>query len=145
MKRAAYLIATLLELAALAGAFAVDYYSRAKLGMNRWLGYHNQKWEVALPVDLLQCAGAIVLFALLVIGCVLFTKRSGGRPLQVVALALGALLLAAYLAFLILFSPRTLRGYYLIVLLVWLAGFIQLVKALVMVAASRSFAKARVR
>jgi hypothetical protein len=45
MKKAAYISVTILEILCLAGAWAIQYFTRRKMGMARYVVYKNRSWE----------------------------------------------------------------------------------------------------
>ena len=53
MKKAAYISATILEVLCLAGAWAVQFFTRTKMGMARYVVYKNRGWESRYPMELL--------------------------------------------------------------------------------------------
>ena len=45
MRKAGYILAVIIEAAALAGAWIVNYFATKKMGMARYVIYKNQTWE----------------------------------------------------------------------------------------------------
>ena len=79
MGKAACIVLDILALAAFGGAYAVEYFSKAKLGMMRWVNYNAKALRDMLPIDLI-CAVVLLLLALglMALTIVRFKKRQGG-------------------------------------------------------------------
>ena len=45
MKKISYIIFDLLTIAFLIGAYAIQYFTKKKLGMLRWVNYHNIQFQ----------------------------------------------------------------------------------------------------
>ena len=59
MKKVAYISATILEILCLAGAWAVQFFTRTKMGMARYVVYKNRGWESRYPMELLAKGAAL--------------------------------------------------------------------------------------
>ena len=125
MRRIAGILFAALELAALAGAYALDHYSRAKLGMNRWLVYHNQGWEASYPIPAIKLALAGLLIALLALAVCRFIKSKARTPLFSVACLLSLLLIAGTVMFIVSCDTAGFRAYYLICAVLAIASAMQ--------------------
>lgn len=134
MKKVLYILATIVEMAALAGVYLLNYFARAKLGMNRWLGYHNSKWEEALPIQGIEWIAMLVLVLLLVSVLVLLSRKSRKGPVAVASAVLACVVVAAAVLFAFLHSIADYRAYYLMALCFGLAALLQLLKSLAIVA-----------
>ena len=77
IKRFLYIVAWIIELGALVGADALDHFGRAKLGMNRWLVFHNSAWEESLPVAAIEVACVVLLLVLLVAAVAMWHDKAG--------------------------------------------------------------------
>ena len=64
----------LLEAAALAGAYIINYFTNKKMGMARWVIYKNQGWERDYPMDTLKTAVMAVLILLTILVFLFFLK-----------------------------------------------------------------------
>ena len=74
MKKAAYISVTILEILCLAGAWAIQYFTRRKMGMARYVVYKNRSWEARYPMELLA-NGAVLLMAVLTVMLLLYFLR----------------------------------------------------------------------
>jgi hypothetical protein len=154
VRKVAFVLASLVEIALLAGAWALNHFAHARLGMNRWLGYHNRVWEAAFDMRLVIVAASVILAALLVAVIVRFVKclrggstlsarekgahmaaQSAAAPsrgiwvLRVVALAFSCIFVVGSVAFTLFFSPTSVRAYYLMAPCFFVASVIQLGKS----------------
>ena len=79
MGKVACVVLDILALTAFGGAYAVEHFSKAKLGMKRWVNYNANALREALPIDLI-CAVVLLLLALglLALTIARFKKRQGG-------------------------------------------------------------------
>ena len=50
MKKISYIIFDLLTIAFLIGAYAIQYFTKKKLGMLRWVNYHNMQFQMRFMV-----------------------------------------------------------------------------------------------
>lgn len=90
MRKAAVAGLEVLALASLAGAYALEHFTKAKLGMTRWVNYNSAAIKQALPVDTLFMACAVVL-AVLLIASLVALVRQPKRPASITAVVFAAL------------------------------------------------------
>ncbi len=81
MKKAGYILAVLLEIAALAGAYIINYFTKKKMGMARWVIYKNQGWEREYPMDVLKMTALAVIVILTILIFLLFLKKKDAGKL----------------------------------------------------------------
>lgn len=130
-KRIAYIIATVLEIAALAGIAILHHFSVSRLGMMRWLNYHNKKWAEAMPLDvIIPVAAVVAVIAALALIAWAITKARSCRLGTFVwcSAALSIILAAVFLVFTLSNSTTALREFYLSCACFGLAVILQLVK-----------------
>ncbi len=132
MRKIAYIASLVIEIAALVGMWVLDYFARAKLGMNRWLVYNNKKWEASLHPDTLGIVIVAVLLVLLVAAVVLYVKRKDNHPLKRASLICSILIVIFFASFSLLPDTSDYRALYLMELLLAIASFIQLGRTLIM-------------
>ena len=75
MKKIAYILALILEIAALTGAGIIHYFAERKLGMVRYLNYKNMTWERDYPVGTLKTVSLLIAAVLTVLIFLLFLKK----------------------------------------------------------------------
>ena len=129
MKKAAYISVTILEILCLAGAWAVQYFTRRKMGMARYVVYKNRGWEARYPMELLA-NGAALLMAVLAAALLLYFLRQR-RNLPKTAWLMNAgmtALTSAYGGFTWMNSAQEVRSYYFISAILGAVSLIQIVK-----------------
>lgn len=142
MKRAGYILAWVLELSALAGAYAIHYFTRKRMGMARWVVYKNQGWEREYPMELFRWAAVliIVLLAGLAVRKLAARLKKGrkekagwrawkGRPVLALEGGLTAALAGLYAVYTAVSSTKSMRDYYFLSLLFGIAAAVQIAKA----------------
>ena len=129
MKKAEYISVTILEILCLAGAWAVQYFTRRKMGMARYVVYKNRGWEARYPMELLA-NGAALLMAVLAAALLLYFLRQR-RNLPKTAWLMNAgmtALTSAYGGFTWMNSAQEVRSYYFISAILGAVSLIQIVK-----------------
>lgn len=129
MKKIGYIVLTLAELVFLAGAAVIQYFTRRKMGMARYVVYKNRGWEREYPMEQLTYAVMIllILFSLLVL--ILSIKKRAGMPKIYIGMNAGmAALLIVYVSYTCISSAETMRAYYFISAILAVTTFIQIVK-----------------
>ena len=134
MKKISYILASILEICLLAGAYAVHYFTKKKMGMARYVVYKNHKWEKAYPMAAFQMAVVILLVILAILILFFFIKRR--RKAKKLAYTMNTAMIALviiYTVFTIGTSADTMRDHYFISGILALAAFIQEIKTFVTV------------
>lgn len=129
MKRVFYVLSDLLIVALLAGAYLVQYFTKKKLGMSRWVVYQVMKAEKSLPIEVLRFVAPVAALLLVVLLFWLYGKRKNRltRIVFFMVLFSGALAFF-YLGFTVFLSQDTIRSYYLVLPLIGLANVVQILK-----------------
>ena len=131
MKKALYIIASVFEIALLAGAWIIQYFTRRKMGMARYVVYKNHGWEAEYPMQFMQYAAVAVILILTVIVSAAYVKCKNQRSIQMTVMLVATILLSAlYVGFTFMSGTDSLRAYYFIDGMFALAAFVQTVKAL---------------
>lgn len=132
MKRFVCIFVSVLEIALLTGAFVVNFYTRSKMGMMRYVIYINQSWEREYPIVALKMSLIAVLSILTVLIFLwLVKKRRYADKCSVGMVIVMLALTAGYAWFTLLCSTETHRAYYFISMMLGLAAFLQIVKTFV--------------
>jgi len=81
MKKFGYFIMTFAEILFLAGAYLIQYFTRKKMGMARYVIYKSQVWERTFPMETLKYTSVSVLTALtlLLLTALVIRRRQKGR------------------------------------------------------------------
>lgn len=130
MKRVFHVIASVLEIALLIGAYELSTLAKAKLGLNRWLVYHNQSWEDALPLEAIGLAAGILLAVLLAWALVRLLRNPQRHRGGVVLTVLAGILTIACIVYALGASADDAHAYYLVSLMLALAALLQNLQAL---------------
>ena len=125
MKKVAYISATILEILCLAGAWAVQFFTRTKMGMARYVVYKNRGWESRYPMELLAKGAALVMVLLTAMLLLCFLRR---RRNLTKALCGMVLLTSGYAVFTWMNSTNEFRAYYFISAILGAVSLIQCIK-----------------
>lgn len=130
MKKVGYFIMTLAEILFLAGAYIIQYFTRRKMGMARYVIYKNHGWERAFPMEALKYTAVAVLTALtfLLLAVLVKRRRQQGRLVLAVHFAM-LILTAIYAAYTCISSTEIMRAYYFISMMLGAAALLQIIKA----------------
>lgn len=129
MKKAAYISVTILEILCLAGAWAVQYFTRRKMGMARYVVYKNRGWEARYPMELLANGAALLMVVLTVMLLLYFLRQRRNLPKTAWLMNAGmTALTSAYGGFTWMNSAQEVRSYYFISAILGAVSLIQIVK-----------------
>lgn len=129
IKKALYLVITALEVMCFISAYGVQYFTRKKMGMARYVVYKNKGWEDSYPMELLVNATAFLLVVLAVFVLFLFLKRRWETTKAVERMIVGMLVITTfYQGFICLYSAESLRAYYFIGGILALVSLLQIIK-----------------
>lgn len=129
MKRAGYVLLDLLTIAFLIGAYVIQYFTKRKLGMLRWVNYHNmqiQKNEVYGILKYITVAIALVLIVLIIVGYV--KKKATLGRLDLVMIVVMSVLGIAYFCVTVFMSKEAIASYYFLMPLIGAATLMQIVR-----------------
>lgn len=129
MKKIAYILALILEIAALTGAGIIHYFAERKLGMVRYLNYKNMTWERDYPVGTLKTVSLLIAAVLTVLIFLLFLKKRKEVSRLTMVMNICMIALTALCGgYTLINSTDTMADYYFISILFLLAAVIQIVK-----------------
>lgn len=129
MKKLGYVLMVLLEAAALAGAYIINYFTNKKMGMARWVIYKNQGWERDYPMDTLKTVVMAVLILLTILVFLFFLKRKREAGKLLISMNVVMILLTLlYVSYTVISSRETMRAYYFLSLLFGIAAAVQILK-----------------
>ena len=130
MKKILYIIVTVIEVLLLAGAFAVNYFTRKKMGMARYVAYKNFQWEKQYRIDLLIyiAAGVLLILTVLLLMLVITRKRKFSKMVYIMVST--AVILTLWCGWFVLSGSREQqRSYYFTGILYAAAALVQVLKA----------------
>ena len=129
MKKVAYISATILEVLCLAGAWAVQFFTRTKMGMARYVVYKNRGWESRYPMELLAKGAALVMVLLTAMFLLCFLRRRRNLTKALWVMSAGMVLLTSgYAVFTWMNSTNEFRAYYFISAILGAVSLIQCIK-----------------
>lgn len=129
MKKISYIFFDLLTIAFLFGAYAIQYFTKKKLGMLRWVNYHNmqfQKNEVYGIVKYITVVVTIVLIVVIIAGYK--KKKEMLGKINLVMIVVMSVLGIVYLGITVFKSIETLPAYYFLMSLLGAATWMQIVR-----------------
>lgn len=129
MKKISYIFFDLLTIAFLFGAYAIQYFTKKKLGMLRWVNYHNmqfQKNEVYGIVKYITVVVTIVLIVMIIAGYK--KKKEMLGKINLVMIVVMSVLGIVYLGITVFKSSETLPAYYFLMPLLGAATWMQIVR-----------------
>lgn len=143
MKKAGYILAVLLEIAALSGAYIINYFTKKKMGMARWVIYKNQGWEREYPMDVLKMTALAVIVILTILIFLLFLKKKDAGKMVTAMNVMMIVLTVVYVSYTLVSSTETMRAYYFLSLLFGIAAAVQILKtgAAVLLCRKQSYEK----
>lgn len=129
MRKAGYILAVIIEAAALAGAWIVNYFATKKMGMARYVIYKNQTWEREYPMEVLQNTVIAVLVVSTVLLFLAFFRKRRYSGKWTLAMNAGMITLTAvYAGYSLVSSTETMRAYWFVSLFLGIAAAIQVIK-----------------
>ena len=129
MKKISYILFDLLTIAFLIGAYAIQYFTTKKLGMLRWVNYHNMQFQKNAVYGILKYITVIVATVLIVLIIVGYKKKKEmlGK-LDFVMIVIMQVLGIIYLGITMLKSIESLPAYYFLMPLFGAATLMQIVR-----------------
>ena len=130
MKKALYMIASGFEAALLIGAYVIQYFTRRKMGMARYVVYKNRGWEAKYPMELLQYAAMAAVLILTVLAVAGYVRLHRKPSIRMKGMVLVTVFLAVlYIGFTLMSGTDRLRAYYFIDGMFAAAALVQGIKA----------------
>ena len=134
MKRVLFILLDLLSIAFLIGGYVIQYFTRRKLGMLRWINYHERKAQEAMPVDVLKYAAAIAVLLLTIILVRSFVKkRRSLSAIDAVMMGFLGILSIVYLGFTLFVTIDATPAYFLILPMIGAAALLQIIRSTIAV------------
>lgn len=129
MKKILYILVTVLEIVCFAGAYIVNYFTRKKMGMARYVVYKNQGWRTRYPLELIMYGviAMIAVFAVFTLIVYIRNRKKAGKLIPTMNFVM-LILDIWYIWFTLSNSTDTLRSYYFMSLLFALTAGLQTIK-----------------
>lgn len=134
MKKIVMIIFDILTLALLASGFIIQYFTKRKLGMMRWINFHTYKYQKMLPLELLKYVAVSVIILLTVfIICRFMKKRKAAKMIDRITITVMAVVTLFDFGFALFSSLESVRAYYFIMPLLSVAALMQIIKNFVVI------------
>ena len=123
MKKIVMIIFDILTLALLASGYIIQYFTKRKLGMMRWINFHTYKYQEMLPLELLKYVAVSVIILLTVfIICRFMKKRKAAKMIDKITITVMAVVTLFDFGFALFSSLESVRAYYFIMPLLSVAA-----------------------
>lgn len=134
MKKIVMIIFDILTLALLASGYIIQYFTKRKLGMMRWINFHTYKYQEMLPLELLKYVAVSVIILLTVfIICRFMKKRKAAKMIDKITITVMAVVTLFDFGFALFSSLESVRAYYFIMPLLSVAALMQIIKNFVVI------------
>lgn len=134
MKKIVMIIFDILTLALLASGYIIQYFTKRKLGMMRWINFHTYKYQEMLPLELLKYVAVSVIILLTVfIICRFMKKRKAAKMIDRITITVMAVVTLFDFGFVLFSSLESVRAYYFIMPLLSVAALMQIIKNFVVI------------
>lgn len=134
MKKIVMIIFDVLTLALFASGYIIQYFTKRKLGMMRWINFHTYKYQEMLPLELLKYVAVSVIILLTVfIICRFMKKRKAAKMIDKITITVMAVVTFFDFGFTLFSSLESVRAYYFIMPLLSVAALMQIMKNLVLI------------
>lgn len=128
------IIFDILTLALLASGYIIQYFTKRKLGMMRWINFHTYKYQEMLPLELLKYVAVSVIILLTVfIICRFMKKRKAAKMIDKITITVMAVVTLFDFGFALFSSLESVRAYYFIMPLLSVAALMQIIKNFVVI------------
>ena len=125
MKKISYIFFDLLTIAFLIGAYAIQYFTKKKLGMLRWVNYHNIQFQKSTVYGIVKYITVVVTIVLI---AGYKKKKEMLGKIDLVMIMVMSVLGIVYLGITIFKSIETLAAYYFLMPLFGAATLMQIVR-----------------
>lgn len=125
-----YIILTILQVLLLIGTYVVNYFTRKKMGMLRFVIYKNINWEQSYKIERLQYLAIIIFVVLMILVLAIYLKRKSQLSKDILNMnIIMVILILIYSGFNLLYSTEDFRAFYFMSVMLAAVTFIQIVKA----------------
>ena len=126
MKKISYIFFDLLTIAFLFGAYAIQYFTKKKLGMLRWVNYHNMQFQKNEVYGIVKYITVVVTIVVIIAGYK--KKKEMLGKINLVMIVVMSVLGIVYLGITVFKSIETLPAYYFLMPLLGAATWMQIVR-----------------
>lgn len=131
-KKIFYVLVTILEALMLVGAYLVNYFTHAKMGMLRHVVHKNYIWEQEYPIQTIKYVAILALAILMLIVLVMYLKRKYMLKKIVTIMSITMILFViAFAIFLLMYSSEEIRAFYYMSAIFGAVTLIQIIKTFI--------------
>lgn len=119
----------MLQVLLLVGTYVVNYFTRKRMGMLRFVIYKNINWEQSYPIEQLQYLAIIIFAVLMILVLAIYLKRKSQLSKNILNMnIIMVILILIYSGFNLLYSTEDFRAFYFMSVMLAVVTFIQIVK-----------------
>lgn len=131
-KKIFYVLVTIVEALMLVGAYLVNYFTHAKMGMLRHVVHKNYIWDQKYPIQTIKYVSILVLVILMLIVLVMYLKRKYMLKKIVTIMSITMVLFViAFAIFVLMYSSEEIRAFYYMSAIFGAVTLIQIIKTFI--------------
>lgn len=131
-KKIFYILTTILQLLMLVGAYMVNYFTHAKMGMLRHVVHKNYVWEQEYPIETIKYTAILSLVILMLIVLILYLKRKPMLEKIVTVMSTTMIIFVLiFSVFTLIYSSEEVRAFYYISSIFGVVALIQIIKTFI--------------
>lgn len=124
-----YIIVSILQVLLLIGMYVVNYFTRKRMGMLRYVIYKNITWESSYPIEQIQYLVIAFLVILMISILVFYLKRKSQINKNILSRNIVMIVLVViYSGFNLLYSTEDFKAFYFMSPMLAVATFLQIIK-----------------
>ncbi|GAA0102671.1 hypothetical protein UT300012_33860 [Paraclostridium bifermentans] len=131
-KKIFYVLVTIVEALMLVGAYLVNYFTHAKMGMLRHVVHKNYIWDQKYPIQTIKYVSILVLVILMLIVLVMYFKKKYMLKKIVTIMSITMVLFViAFAIFVLMYSSEEIRAFYYMSAIFGAVTLIQIIKTFI--------------
>lgn len=131
-KKIFYVLVTIVEALMLVGAYLVNYFTHAKMGMLRHVVHKNYIWEQKYPIQTIKYVSILALVILMLIVLVMYFKKKYMLKKIVTIMSITMVLFViAFAIFVLMYSSEEIRAFYYMSAIFGAVTLIQIIKTFI--------------
>ncbi|GAA0092035.1 hypothetical protein ANS017_24990 [Paraclostridium bifermentans] len=131
-KKIFYILITVVEAMMLFGAYLVNYFTHAKMGMLRHVAHKNYIWEQQYPIQNIKYVSILALSILMLIVLIMYLKRKNMLKKIVTIMSITMVLFViAFAIFVLMYSSEEIRAFYYMSAIFGAVTLIQIIKTFI--------------
>ncbi|MFV0519926.1 MAG: hypothetical protein ACK5LY_06575 [Lachnospirales bacterium] len=122
-------IISIIEIIGAIGIYLVNYFTRKKMGMARYVIYKSQMWEKEFPIDLIKYGVIVLIIVLTMVLSYYFYKNKNNMTKYILVNVLIMIFISVLsVLYIVLNSTESYRAYYFTSMIFALISIIQIIK-----------------